>query len=198
MTDAGYQNILSQATTMNDREAAAHYYKLAEEWYHLQNNKAFKVFSKHLSRILKLLVSSDQNTCLDAIRALAFIAANPNLHRQLLKIDVLGTIVQILTSSPEAAKCEAALVILNNLCTQSPKDQKHKFSLITDFCKDKRSLVIIFRYAHVEDECLSIIVNVMSVLAALCTERPNIQEQCVRAGIMERAFNLKTSHRDSI
>eukprot|EP01084_Bolivina_argentea_P156534 272828_1 len=198
MTDVEYQNLLAPATTMNEREAAGHYYNLAEQWYHLQNNKAFKAFSKHLSRIIKLLESSDKNTRLDAIRALAFIAACPRLHRQLFETNVLKMIVYILGSSPEAANCEAALVVLNHLCTQSPKDQKHKFSLVTDFCKDKKSLVIIFRYAHVEDRCLSIIANVMSVLAALCTERPSIQEQCVRAGIMERAFNLRTSHRDRI
>merc|ERR1712232_1095314 len=94
--------------------------------------------------------------------------------------------------------CEAALVVLNHLCTQSSRSNSRKFQLVTDFCKDKQSLIIIFRYAHVEDRCLSIIANVMSVLAALCEERPNIQEYCIRAGIMERAFSLKISHRDRI
>eukprot|EP01083_Nonionella_stella_P021481 59542_1 len=198
MTDAEYQNLLAPALSMNERESAGHYYNLAEQWYHLQNNKAFKAFSKHLLRITKLLQSTDKNTRLDSVRALAFIAACPRLHRQLFEYDVLKQIVYILGSSPEAANCEAALVVLNHLCTQSSRDQRSKFSLVTDFCKDKQSLIIIFRYAHVEDRCLSIIANVMSVLAALCTERPNIQEHCIRAGIMERAFNLKTSHRDRI
>ena len=62
-------------------------------------------------------------------------------------------------------------MVLNHLCTQSPKDNKHKYSLVTDFCKNKQSLIIIFRYAHVEDRCLSIIANVFSVLAALVTDR---------------------------
>eukprot|EP00484_Ammonia_sp_Unknown_P022892 CAMPEP_0197033530 /NCGR_PEP_ID=MMETSP1384-20130603/11911_1 /TAXON_ID=29189 /ORGANISM="Ammonia sp." /LENGTH=1137 /DNA_ID=CAMNT_0042463347 /DNA_START=267 /DNA_END=3680 /DNA_ORIENTATION=+ len=196
-TDTEYQSLLAPALSMSEREAAAHYYNLAENWYHLQNNKAFKAFSKHIPRITKLLQSTDVNTRLEAVRALAFIAACPRLHKQLFEEDILKYIVYILGSSPEAANCEAALVVLNHLCQQSPT-QKRKFAFVSDFCKDKQSLIIIFRYAHVEDRCLSIIANVMSVLAALCTERPNIQENCIRAGIMERAFNLKTSHRDRI
>lgn len=170
-TDSEYQSLLAPALTMDDREAAAHYYNLAEQWYHLQNNKAFKAFSKHITNIAKLLESTDKYARLDAVRALAFVAACPRLHRQLFENDVLKLIIYILGSSPEAANCEAALVVLNHLCTQSPKDQRNKFALVTDFCKDKQSLIIIFRYAHVEDRCLSIIANVMSVLAALCTER---------------------------
>eukprot|EP01084_Bolivina_argentea_P156533 272826_1 len=198
MSNIEYQNLLAAATSMNEREAAGHYYTLSEQWYHLQNNKAFKAFSKHLSHIIKLLESKDKDARLDAIRTLAFISTCPRLHRQLFEGNVLKMMVHMLSSSSEVHNCEAALVVLNHLCTQSAKDQKHQFSLITDFCKDKTSLVAIFRYAHVEDTCLSIIANTMSLLAALCTERPNIQEHCVRAGIMKRAFNLKSSHRDRI
>ena len=38
-TDLEYQGLLAPAFDMSEREAAAHYYNLAEQWYHLQNNK---------------------------------------------------------------------------------------------------------------------------------------------------------------
>ena len=125
----------------------------------------------------RLLGSKDRTTRLDAVRALAFVAASPRLHKQLFEHDVLKLIIYILGSGDEAAKCEAALVVLNHLCTQDAITQKNKFELVSDFCQDKQALIIIFRYAHVEDRCLSIIANVMSVLAALCTDRRMILYQ---------------------
>eukprot|EP01084_Bolivina_argentea_P143912 252619_1 len=151
MTDTVYQSLLAPATAMDDSEASTHYYNLAEHWYHLNNSKAMKSFSKHIPHILQLLKSSNNKIRLDTIRALAFIASNPRLHRHLLATNTLKIMIQILSVSTDAADCESVLVILNHLCTQSPRENKHKYSLITDFCQDKQSLITIFRYAFVED-----------------------------------------------
>ena len=171
MNGTEYESLLAPAATMSPREAAGHYYNLAEQWYHLQNPTALKAFSKHIPRITKLLDSKDKLTRLDAMRALAFIAACPRLHRKLFEYGVLHKVATILGLTHGAASCEAALVVLNHLSNQCSQKQPRKFQLVTDFCKNKKALIIIFRYAHVEDRALSIIANVMSVVAALCDER---------------------------
>ena len=217
MNGTEYESLLAAAATMSPREAADHYHNLAQQWYRLQDRKALRVYSKHIVRITKLLHSKERLTRLDAIRALAFIVLCPRLHRKLFEYGVLYTIVATLNNSQEDAYCEAALVVLNHLCNQSSRTQPRQFQLVTDFCKNKQCLAIIFKFAHFNDHAISIIANVMSVIAALCDERrlvfislsaysqniyclyiANVQEYCVRAGIMERAFYLKTYRFDRI
>lgn len=197
-TDSEAQNLLAPALSMSETEAANHYLQVANEWYNQQNSRAFKAFlhNEHIPRIAKLLQSKDKKAPLDAVRALAFIAASPRLHRQFFDCQILDAMVTILGSSDAAAHCEAALVVLNHLCRQSPTEQQTKYNIVSRFCEQKDSLVIIFRYAHVQDSCRSILANVLSVLAELCNKRQGVQERCIRAGIMERAYNLKTCNRE--
>ena len=219
MADSEYQDLLALAESMTPRDASSYFFNLASQWYNMQNGKAFKAFGKHINAIIKLMSSPDKRTRLDAIRTIAFVAACPQLHRQMFSADVLDLMGNILGSSPEAANCEAAGVALNHLCSQSSKQQKVKFDIVASFCKNKDSLLVIFCFGHVEDRNTSIISHVMSVLTALCTDRrmsislhahfcifdfqldsdpAEIQEQCIRAGIVERAYNLLSLHRDRL
>lgn len=188
------ENLLRASLSMDDSEASAFYYQIAQNWFHLQNQKAFRAFSSHIKRMLPMIQSTSKGgqTRLNIIRAFAFIASNRKLHHRLLDCDILRYMVYTLANSPEAANCEAALVVLTHVCTQSTKSTKN-YKKVSLYFKDKQNLTTIFRYAHVEDSCPSILANVFSVLAALCTGRTAIQEQSIRAGIMERAYNLKNS-----
>ncbi len=165
------QGVLAPALSLTDAEAANHYFQVVNQWYQQGNASAFKAFlhNEHIPRITKLLHSRDGKIALDAIRTLALLAASPRVHQQMLDCRMLLYMVQILGSSTKAAQCEAALVVLNHLCTQKP--EKRRYSQITEFCKEDDSLTVIFRYAHVEDSSRSLLANVFSLLAQLCNKR---------------------------
>ena len=171
MTDFEYQNLLAAAQSMTPREASAHFFSLAEQWYRMRSNKALNAFSKHINGIIKLMSSADKLTRLYAIRTIAFVSACPRLHRPMFGAGMLDLVVHALGSSHEAAHCEAALVALSHLCSQSSQKQKVKFAIVSSFCQKQTSLLVIFRFVHVDDRCVSLIANVMTLLAALCTDR---------------------------
>ena len=172
-TDTEAQNLLAPALSMSDVEAANHYVQVAHEWYNQNNSIAFKAFlhNQHIPRITKLLRSKEEKAPLDAVRALAFMASSPRLHRQMFDCGILDVMVHILSSSTHAATCEAALVVMNHLVQQDRAKMRNRYNRITEFCKQHDSLVVVFRYAHVQDSCRSLLANVFSVLAQLCNQR---------------------------
>lgn len=178
-TDTEAQNLLAPALSMSDAEAANHYVQVAHEWYNQQNSIAFKAFShnQHIHRISKLLQSKEEKAPLDAVRALAFVASAPRLHTVMFDCGILDAMVRILGSSTHAATCEAALVVMNHLVQQNRETNRKKYNRISEFCKQHDALVVVFRYAHVQDSCRSLLANVFSVLAQLCNGRRMFSNQ---------------------
>ena len=172
-TDTEAQGLLEPALSMSDAEAANHYLQVCHEWYNQNNGTAFKAFlsKQHIPRLSRLLQSKEDKARLDAVRALAFMASSSRLHRQMFDCGILDAMVHILATSTAAATCEAALVVMNHLVQQNRETQRNRYNRISEFCKHQQSLVIVFRYAHVQDSCSSLLANVFSVLSQLCNQR---------------------------
>eukprot|EP01084_Bolivina_argentea_P292637 503126_1 len=155
---------------MSEPDLARYYHNIANNWYITKNNQELTEISKHLPQIIKLVESIDKNTRLVAIKTLSFITSCNEMHLQLFELGILKLLIYILGSSPHAKCSEVALRILTDLCTQS-QEHKPEYNKVTEFCKNKQNLRIICRYVHMEEPCVSIIANVMSLFAALCTDR---------------------------
>lgn len=173
-SDIEAQNVLAPALSdsLSDAEAANLYLQAVNAWYNQNNSSAFKAFKKHISRMVELVQSKEEKVVLDATRALGFAAASALVHRKMLDCRVLDVMVHILDSWGHAAAiCEATLVVMNHLCNKNPDKQPKKFSRISDFCQQSESLLVIFRYAHVENSSRGLLINVFSLLAHLCNHR---------------------------
>ncbi|ETO23433.1 hypothetical protein RFI_13748 [Reticulomyxa filosa] len=83
-------------------------------------------FNKHIPRIIKFIHQKDQSLQLNALRTLAFVSSNRQLHKLLFQNNILDLAIHFLQSSKSEEIWEAGLVVLNQICYQSKEDFKEK------------------------------------------------------------------------